>query len=910
MTGALADSLHFTAHLFALTVALGAAFVAAGEVGVRRAVRLTGAVAFLTLAAGEALHGAAFTGDLGGGAIWLRTGGYALLALVALAVRPGEPTEAGPAAILALPLRALPPAVAGFAAALATAWRRRDPQHRALAAGLALLAAAEGLLAVRQDLSWASWGYHGLRTGGYLLIAGYVVMTTRRSIQFRIVVGFVSLLLAVVLGVSAAVTQIVGRNLRRETLDRVTAQAVGVRQRLDPLIGDKTSALLAVNDSPSAVGRIQRRQSFAPEEVEAFHDRFLADVDFVLILDRRGRVLGRSGVPRGRALEVVGTDVVKEARREGREAAAVDEFGVQGLVLVGVAPVQNRGELIGFVVAGFRFDPVLLARLSSGADQVAVFRFRGSDPLEGPDPFGEPEPVLVTAVGVEEAEPRRPIVRAAVLRGVWDRFLAGEESAARQVSLAGERSFVAFVPLRQPNNRTVGMLAVAEPAEILAATQRDVNRVIFLVTLAVVGLALLLALLVARRISRPVRALTAAARRVQAGDLETKAPVGGEDEVGDLAVAFNQMTDSVSLMTGELRAAATEQAMLRNRLETVVNSMNDGLVAVDQEDRIVTYNRGAGDILGVPRARARGRPIEQVLHLRDEGGEEIPVTEDIPAGTAFLHRSDGAEVPVAIVSSPLRSGEEVLGRVYVIRDMTREYEVERMKTEFLSNVSHELRTPLTPIIGYSEILQKREVPLERTQDFASGILQSARRLERIVAMLVDFSAMEGGRLSIAAEPTQMRTLVSDVVKEWRDKTDRHRIATRLDSGLPSAMVDVPLIRRTLNELLDNAVKYSPEGGRIMVTATSQNTRKRRMLKIDVSDEGIGIEPDDLESIFEDFRQVDASDTRTYGGLGLGLAFVKRIVEAHGGTITAESEPGRGATFSFTLPAAENMDGGS
>jgi two-component system phosphate regulon sensor histidine kinase PhoR len=226
-----------------------------------------------------------------------------------------------------------------------------------------------------------------------------------------------------------------------------------------------------------------------------------------------------------------------------------------------------------------------------------------------------------------------------------------------------------------------------------------------------------------------------------------------------------------------------------------------------------------------------------------------------------------------------------------------------MKSEFLANVSHELRTPLTPIIGYSEILQKKAVSRERSQEFAAGILESARRLERIVAMLVDFSAIEGGRLSITAEPTQVRPLITEAIKAWKGRATDHRFSVKMDKELPSAFVDAQLVRRTLDELLDNAVKYSPGGGTISVSATSENSRKRRMLKIDVADQGIGIEPEDLSGVFEDFRQVDASVTRAYGGLGLGLAFVKRIVEAHGGTIGAESEPGRGTVFSFTLPAA-------
>lgn len=163
-------------------------------------------------------------------------------------------------------------------------------------------------------------------------------------------------------------------------------------------------------------------------------------------------------------------------------------------------------------------------------------------------------------------------------------------------------------------------------------------------------------------------------------------------------------------------------------------------------------------------------------------------------------------------------------------------------------------------------------------------------------------------MTIEAEPTTLRRTVLGAVDEWKKKSSRHQFALRVAPRLPTAMVDPSLIRRVIDELLDNAVKYSPNGGKITVEVISENSRSRPMLKIDVADEGIGIEEEHLPGIFEDFRQINASDTRPFGGLGLGLAFVRRIVEAHRGAITVSSKPGAGTTFSFTVPAADNSDG--
>lgn len=895
MTGAFQASLHFAVHLLALTVSLGAAFVIFGDRDERGASRTAGGIALLGLAAGEALHGAGFAGDLASVPTTLRIAAYALFIVYGLAgARAAHPAAAAAPAALAFPGRAVPAAVAALVAAAATVGRRRDGRHGALAGALALLGAAEALLMLRPEIDWAFDGYHWLRTGGFLLAGGFIMLSTRRSIQFRIIAGFVGLLLIVVLAISVTVTQIVGANLRDGALARVEAQSFEVRRGLNPLIGDKVSTLLAFGNSESVQRRIRRGRSVPRRSLESFRSRLVPDLDFMIVLGRRGQVLGTTGIKLEAALEIVGTDLVDGVVTSELENAGIDAFGRRRLALIGAAPIlAERQRVLGFVVAGLEVDQSFLNRfpIPTGT-RLAVFLPR------------RPQPVADLGF---RSDPRAPgLLPTGVLGSITADVSQIGGSERRSIRLGGAPHFASFVPLLRPDGSMVAILMAAEPAAVLGETERAVNRVIFLVTVGVVGLAFLASVYVGRRISRPVRALTGAARRVQEGDLEAKAPVGGVDEVGDLARTFNRMTDSIAVMTGDLREAAAEQARLRGRLETTVNSMSDGLLAVDGDGIVVTCNQAAAEILGQGAEDTEGRHLRESLTLLGPEHEEIHLDGELPAGeTTFVRQTGGRDVPVAISSGELRGDDgQPLGHVYVLRDMTREHEIERMKSEFLSNVSHELRTPLTPIIGYSEILQRREVPKARAAEFATGILQSAKRLERIVAMLVDFSAMEGGRLAIAAEPVPVRPLVTEVLDEWRERTDRHEIEAEVPGDLPDALADVQLVRRTLDELLDNAVKYSPDGGTITVSVAPQNSARRRMLRFDVSDEGIGIEPDELPGIFEDFRQVDASDTRTFGGLGLGLAFVKRLVEAQGGLIEVVSAPGEGATFTFTVPAAD------
>jgi PAS domain S-box-containing protein len=756
-----------------------------------------------------------------------------------------------------------------------------------LTAGLILLAASEAALGAAPESALA------LRVAGYLGVALFVIRAVRSSIRLRFASAMVGLLVVVGLVASVVVASVLGQNVRAAALDQAAREAAAASGELLPLVSDEIGKLVVVADQ--ALPRFRRGAGFSEAEMVSLLDRLFPGVRFILFLSARGQVLGRVGVPPGEAVELLSVDVVRSTLRTGRETASLDTLGGRRLVLVGAAPVVERDRVLGVAVVGYVVNRALLDRVTGSGNLSAVFR--------------ESDPVPVATNGCGWCPPRTPVVDEATLQSLWEGFLSGAGTIRRTLEVSGVETFAALTPLRRSDDEAVGILLVAQPAEAVVATQRLINRLLFAATVLLFGFAFVLADMVARRITGPVVSLTQAAGRVATGDLRTKAPVGGEDEVGDLAEAFNRMTESLALSDVQLRQAAEEEARLRGRLETVVNSMGDGLIAVDDQGRVVTYNPAAATILGRSRGKVLGKPLDQVVEIRDAEGRPVPLGGELRRGTAFVQRADGRLVPVAIVTSPLRDAQRrPFGQVLVLRDMTREHEVERMKTEFLASVSHELRTPLTPIIGYSEILSGREVPADRVKQFADAMLSSAHRLERIVAMVLDFAAMESGRMKIEAEPTSLRPLVSRAVEEWRSRTEQHEFVTRFDPSLPQALVDVTLMRRAIDEVLDNAVKYSPHGGKVTVSVSSENSRSRRMLRLDVRDEGIGIEPDDLPRIFEDFRQLDASDTRSFGGLGLGLAFVKRIMEAHRGTIDARSVPGEGTTFSLLIPVADGEGG--
>jgi signal transduction histidine kinase len=275
---------------------------------------------------------------------------------------------------------------------------------------------------------------------------------------------------------------------------------------------------------------------------------------------------------------------------------------------------------------------------------------------------------------------------------------------------------------------------------------------------------------------------------------------------------------------------------------------------------------------------------------------------------AVVIRDDETRIPVALSAGSLgRPGGPPVGSVYVLRDMRREREAQRAKSELLSNISHELRTPLVPIKGYAELLLRRKVPEAKARQSLAEIAEAADRLELVVQRLLDVAAQEATPLSVRREPVAVRPLLESVVTRWKGRVDdKHPITRRTARDLPEITGDRRLLERCLDELVDNAVKFSPAGGAVSVTATMSSNgahdgQPSPAVRISVRDHGIGIPDDRLDTIFEDFSQGDSSPTRQFGGLGLGLALVRRVVDAHHGELLCETNPGEGSTFSMVLP---------
>ncbi|HEX9890636.1 MAG TPA: HAMP domain-containing protein, partial [Actinomycetota bacterium] len=505
MTSGIATPLHFAVHLLAVFAALAVVLSILREPG-RTPARLAAVAGFLSLGVGEAVHAGAFAGDLDAVPVLFRTAGYVLIAGSALL-----PVPTAAPAFLGISGAALPPALAAMAAAGLTL--RRGSGGRYLMGGsLGLLAISEALLGGADGVA------HVLRTLGWLGVGAAALSEAKRSIQLRFVTGFVAVLLLVVLVLSVAVTQVIDRNVSAGALTRLRGQARATLDQMQPLARQQARGLVLLVER--LVDFEERELGLSDADVDDIVESVLPDVDFILFLDGQGLEFRRRGLGGGEVPEVAGSAVAQECLLNVADAASLDTLGATRLGLLGCDALRYKGELALVGVAGHRVDGQFLRQISPPGTLAVMFR--GADPV--------PAAVAGSFPGIRV---NQPMVSPQILRKVQERFLVGQATTERELRIGSRDYFAAFVPLTRTDTTVIGVLMVAEPAAVVGQTREAVSRVIFLVTLGVVLLALFLALLTARRITRPVLALTQAARRVQSGDLAAKADVTAQDEVGD-----------------------------------------------------------------------------------------------------------------------------------------------------------------------------------------------------------------------------------------------------------------------------------------------------------------------------------------------------------------------------------------
>ena len=477
--------------------------------------------------------------------------------------------------------------------------------------------------------------------------------------------------------------------------------------------------------------------------------------------------------------------------------------------------------------------------------------------------------------------------------GIVERAARSPAGQGRLLPREGPRYFALF-PLVDVDGQARGVMVYTAPQEGLDQTLAYLRYGILGAILASVLLAGLGSLLLTRQITAPLSETRDAAIRVASGDYKTTVPVTSNDELGEMARAFNYMSEEIEHYVGEIQ----EQ---KGRLEAVLEASPEAVVAADLGGRVTMVNPAAAGMLGI-RQTDYGRLLEEIgvpeevsWCLREATATGIAVREfesEDKTYWAYAARMGNG-------SGDGSGNGTSTGAILAVRDITEHRALERAKTAFVSDFSHELRTPLTTIqsaVGLLERARERLDPLEhRALELADQELQ---RIRGMIEELLTLAQMDSWRYSLEVGPANLSTVVKNAVEALASKAERFGIEVNFDDGTEHRGVcDAPKLYQVFLNLLDNAIKYSDPGDRVDVSVEEDTTS----IIVTVRDTGVGIPAEDLDQLFERFYRVDKDRSRASGGSGLGLAIAREIVELHGGSVFVESEAGVGSAFTVTLP---------
>ncbi|MBD2071019.1 response regulator [Leptolyngbya sp. FACHB-671] len=378
-------------------------------------------------------------------------------------------------------------------------------------------------------------------------------------------------------------------------------------------------------------------------------------------------------------------------------------------------------------------------------------------------------------------------------------------------------------------------------------------------------------------------------------------PIPGEDEISQLDQALYATADQISQKQDRLQAANRQIAEAARKEKALLDNSLDVICSIDGEGRFVEVSPASLKTWGYLPHELIGRFYEEFV-VPDDLEKTRAIATEALAGKSISGfenryvRKDGSWIDI-VWSASWSTTEQLL--FCVARNNTERKEVERLKNEFVSTVSHELRTPLTSLRGFSEILLRKACSPEKQRQYLTIIQNESKRLTNLINDFLDLQRIESGKQNYDFAPIDVVPLLHETVDLFAGTDKLHVIRVEAPDSLPDVKADSDRIRQVLSNLVSNAIKYSPDGGEVVISAVQQDA----LVQISITDRGMGMAPEAMARLFTKFYRVDNANTRKIGGTGLGLALVKEIIEAHDGQVWVESELGQGSTFFFTLPQA-------
>ncbi len=452
-------------------------------------------------------------------------------------------------------------------------------------------------------------------------------------------------------------------------------------------------------------------------------------------------------------------------------------------------------------------------------------------------------------------------------------------------------------PISGNSGNPLGIISVTTNIESRYTQVKDIGVIFVSSSLIAIVLVIIITFLISQGITKPIAEMKKQTEKIAEGNYTGEVKIYSDDELGQLGQAINDL----SLKIKEAQESTESE---RQRLDSVLRHMSDGVIATDRRGRIVIMNTAALDILNLKSEKVIGIPLLEILPLEERVTfRELLETQQ----ERLIHlEEDGEDSMIQCEFSVIqRESGFISGLVCVLTDVTEQQKIERERRNFVSNVSHELRTPLTSIKSYTEALvdgawENKEI----APGFLNVIETETDRMMRMITDLLNLSRMDQNRFGLEKEFINMNELVVHIVNRfemvlqsepYRDKN--YRILTDITQRDLWVELDQDKITQVLDNIINNAIKYSPDGGRIIVRLMETHTD----IIVSVSDEGLGIARKDIPHLFDRFYRVDKARSRAMGGSGLGLAIAQEVVQLHGGKIWVNSIENKGSTFFVSLP---------
>ncbi|MFC4321719.1 cell wall metabolism sensor histidine kinase WalK [Litchfieldia salsa] len=459
-----------------------------------------------------------------------------------------------------------------------------------------------------------------------------------------------------------------------------------------------------------------------------------------------------------------------------------------------------------------------------------------------------------------------------------------------------QRIYVSYTPVRS-NNEVVGAIYLTAWMENVYDDIKEINDIFVTGTAIAMIVTALLGILVAQTITRPISAMKRHALDLTKGNFSKKVQVYGHDEIGQLAMTFNTLTrklkDAQSTTEGE-----------RRKLTSVLTHMTDGVIATDKKGKVILINDPAINMLNVSRETAFNQPVLTLLNLDSKYSLE-DLTNELESVVLDFSTETKPYIIKINFSTIQRESGTINGIIAVLYDITEQERIDQERREFVANVSHELRTPLTTMRSYLEALadgawtDKNIAP-----QFIDVTQNETERMIRLVNDLLQLSKLDSKDYRLTRDWIEFTSFFNKIIDRFEMTKNQDVHFTRHLLNTPVYIdMDEDKITQVIDNIISNALKYSPEGGEIIFHVEVHDDK----LEVQVKDGGVGIPKENLDKIFDRFYRVDKARTRKLGGTGLGLAIAKEMIEAHGGEIWAKSEEGIGTTIYFTLPIDQEIE---